>query len=209
MKHIILILNFSFLILNSIFAQSSYKDSIQQLRVLHTGELLDPQTNTLTDEERDHFQGLDYFKVDSALRIKADFEYSKGKKFKMPTSTDRTPIYRRYGYVYFKWKSELCTLTVYQNAELSKKAEFKDYLFIPFRDGTSGEETYGGGRYLDLRLPKEDGKIQSKPATMILDFNQAYNPYCAYSIRYSCPVPPEENTLKVNIVAGEKTPLGH
>lgn len=214
MKHIILFLipitiGVSFLIVNSSLAQSSYKDSIQQLRVLHAGELLDPKTNTLSDEERDHFQGLDYFKVDSTVRINAKFEYSKGKKFKMPTSTDRTPIYRRYGYVYFKWKSESCTLTVYQNVELSKKTEFKDYLFIPFRDGTSGEETYGGGRYLDLRLPKSEGKIIAEPETLFLDFNQAYNPYCAYSIRYSCPVPPAENTLKVNIVAGEKTPLGH
>ena len=84
---------------------------------------------------------------------------------------------------------------------LRKKKEYKDYLFIPFRDGTSRMETYGGGRYLDLRIPK--GK------TILVDFNLAYNPYCAYSHRYSCPIPPEINTLNVRILAGEKTPFGH
>lgn len=197
----ILILSFSFFIFTLSFAQEDYKDSIQLLRVMHASELLDPQTKLLSDEERDHFQGLDYFQVDTNSIVVAHFEYNKGKKFKMQTSTDRTPVYRRYGYVYFNWKSESCTLTVYQNIELSKKAEYKDYLFIPFRDGTSGEESYGGGRYLDLR--------QTSSETMLLDFNLAYNPYCAYSMNYSCPVPPAENTLKVRIEAGEKTPLGH
>ena len=197
----ILILLFSFFIFNLSFAQEGYKDSIQQLRVMHAAELLDPKTKLLSDEERDHFQGLDYFQVDTNSIVLAQFEYNKGKKFKMQTSTDRMPIYRRYGYVYFTWKSEPCTLTVYQNIELSKKSEYKDYLFIPFRDGTSGQESYGGGRYLDLR--------QTNSATMLLDFNLAYNPYCVYSINYSCPVPPAENTLKVRIEAGEKTPLGH
>lgn len=183
------------------FAQSTYKDSVQQLRIMHTSELLDPEKNMLSDEEKDHFQGLDYFLINESAIIEARFEYNKGKKFKMLTSTDRTPVYRRYGYVYFKWNNEPCTLTVYQNLELSKKDGYKDYLFIPFRDETSGEETYGGGRYLDLK--KTDSSF------FVLDFNLAYNPYCAYSIRYSCPVPPEENTLHVEIEAGEKTPIGH
>ncbi|MDG1428784.1 MAG: DUF1684 domain-containing protein, partial [Crocinitomicaceae bacterium] len=74
-------------------------------------------------------------------------------------------------------------------------------LFIPFRDKTSRHETYGGGRYLDVQIPDRD--------MMHLDFNLAYNPYCAYSHRYSCPIPPEENTLNVSILAGEKTPLAH
>ena len=84
---------------------------------------------------------------------------------------------------------------------LRKEEGFEDYLFIPFRDGTSRIETYGGGRYLDVRIP--DGK------ELLIDFNLAYNPYCAYSHRYSCPIPPVVNTLDVKIIAGEKTPIGH
>lgn len=119
----------------------------------------------------------------------------------LESSTERTPIYRRYGYIYFELNGKKCRLTAYQNMELIKKEEYKNYLFIPFRDGTSGVESYGGGRYLDVTIPENE--------TITIDFNLAYNPYCAYSYRYSCPVPPEENTLKIRIEAGEKIPLGH
>ncbi len=182
-------------------SQSNYVDSLTKERHKHSDELIDPSAQILTDSEIDHFRGLDYFDINENYRIHATIKKSKGKKFKMPTSTDRTPIYRRYGYVYFKINDELCTLTVYQNMELMKKKGYEDYLFIPFRDATSTVETYGGGRYLDLRIPTSD-QIQ-------IDFNLSYNPYCAYSYRYSCPIPPEENKLKVRIEAGEKTPFGH
>lgn len=200
MKHIFL-LPFTLFLFPFLYGQSSYKDSIQQLRIEHTGELIDPSKKILSDEEIDHFQGLDYFQIDPSMIITAQFEYSKGKKFKMPTSTERMPIYRRYGFVYFEIAGQKCTLTVYQNMELIKKEGFKDYLFIPFKDATSGNESYGGGRYLDLRIPKS--------TALVLDFNTCYNPYCAYSMRFSCPVPPAENTLNVKIEAGEKNPLGH
>ena len=200
MKHIF-ILTFTLFLLPSLHSQSVYKDSIQQLRVEHTGELIDPSKKILSDEEIDHFEGLDYFNIDASMKVIAKFEYSKGKKFKMPTSTERTPIYRRYGFVYFEIAGQKCTLTVYQNMELIKKEGFKDYLFIPFKDATSGKESYGGGRYLDLRIPSS--------TAIVLDFNTCYNPYCAYSMRYSCPSPPAENTLNINIEAGEKIPLGH
>lgn len=184
-----------------VYCQKNYIDSIEILRIQHTGELINPEAKVLTDEEIDHFQGLDYFSTSTNYRLTARFEKNKGKKFKMPTSTERLPIYRRYGYVYFELNGETHRLTVYQNMELIKKPEFKNYLFIPFRDATSGIETYGGGRYLDLQIPAD--------TSIIIDFNLTYNPYCAYSYRYSCPVPPEENTLKIRIEAGEKIPLGH
>ena len=74
--------------------------------------------------------------------------------------------------------------------------EYKDYLFLPFLDDTNGEGSYGGGRYIDLRIPDSD--------TMIIDFNTAYNPYCAYNDRYSCPIVPRQNYLDVAIEAGVK-----
>ena len=121
----------------------------------------------------------------------------------MPTSTDRTPIYRRYGYVDFLIDSISLKLTVYQNIDLLKRdrKKFKNYLFIPFKDKTTRNETYGGGRFLDFEIPENENAS--------LDFNLAYNPYCAYSHRYSCPIPPEENTLQIEIKAGEKTAPGH
>lgn len=174
----------------------NYRDSIRNLRNEHLAELKDTNNHILNLEEVTHFSGLDYFSVNESFIITAKFKKSKGKKFKMPTSGTRTPIYRRYGYIDFKIGDTNCRLTVYQNVELSKSEDLKDYLFIPFRDLTSSKTTYGGGRYIDFSIPNSK--------EVIIDFNTAYNPYCAYSHRYSCPIPPAENTLKVEIAAGEK-----
>jgi uncharacterized protein (DUF1684 family) len=87
-------------------------------------------------------------------------------------------------------------LELYQGEDMMTKAGFEDYLFLPFLDETNGIETYGGGRYIDARIPKGD--------TLIIDFNTAYNPYCAYNSNYSCPVVPRANYLKVKIKAGVK-----
>lgn len=179
----------------------TYEDSIIELRVVQMGEMVDSSKHILKQDEIDHFEGLAFFKVEPAYRINTKFTRSIGKKFEMPTTTDRKPIYRRYGYVDFQLDGKEYRLAVYQNMALKKQKEYKKYLFIPFRDLTSGKETYGGGRYLDTEIPSGD--------VLILDFNRAYNPYCAYSHRYSCPIPPEENTLKVAIRAGEKVPVGY
>ena len=197
MKQLILLFTTLFS-LNGI--SQTYEDSIREKRVLHYAELTDPKSELLTQEEIDHFEGLSYYEIDTLYRIHATFTKRKGKRFEMPTSTERTPIYRRYGYLDFKLKDSTYRLTVYQNCELKKNKEFKNYLFIPFRDATCQTESYGGGRYIDTEIPK--GKI------LLIDFNKAYNPYCAYSIRYSCPIPPTENTLKIAIPAGEKVPVG-
>jgi len=100
----------------------------------------------------------------------------------------------------FSLEGQTLTLNVYESVELSKKAGYEDYLFIPFTDLTNGDETYGGGRYLDLRQEA----LRQKPVR--LDFNRAYNPYCAYSKGYSCPIPPAENWLPVAIRGGVKSP---
>ena len=189
-----------FSIINISFSQET-KESIDSLRNEHLQELLNPEAKVLNEEEIASFKGLDYFEFDSSFQVVAIFKKDKGKKFEMATSTERKPIYRRYGYVYFELANQKCTLEVYQNMALKKDKEFKNYLFIPFRDKTSAHESYGGGRYLDVH--------KTKNKTLLLDFNLAYNPYCAYSYRYSCPIPPEANTLKVAINAGEKVPKGH
>lgn len=193
---------FFFVLINvpSIFAQLTAEE-IEIKRKEHRMELSDTSYGVLTTEEIDEFEGLDYFAFDSTFQIVAKFTKKKGRSFEMPTSTDRKPWYKRYGYVDFEFEGASCRLEVYQNLELKQSKKYHDYLFIPFRDATSTKATYGGGRYLDVRIPSDEN--------LLLDFNLAYNPYCAYSYRYSCPIPPEVNTLKININAGEKTPIGH
>ncbi|MDA8886325.1 DUF1684 domain-containing protein [Bacteroidia bacterium] len=134
---------------------------------------------------------LNYFNIDKAFRVPAVFQkIENGKEFEMKTSTDRLPLYRVYGVLKFELEDKNLELNLYQNVEQP------DYLFCPFKDKTNGSMSYGAGRYLDFSL--ED---MSNP---VLDFNYAYNPYCAYNHLYSCPIPPVENHLDVSIPAGEK-----
>jgi len=114
----------------------------------------------------------------------------------MKTSTERTPIYVKYGEVQFTIEGQPLKLNVYRHIELSKKKEFKEYLFLPFSDLSSGNESYIGGKYIDLKIPKGN--------TIAIDFNTSYNPYCAYNHKYSCPKVPLENDLNIEILAGVK-----
>jgi len=182
------------------FSQQTEKEILDH-RKDHLTSLTDSSTKMLTPAEIKDFKGLDYFDFDSTFQIKARLKRNKGKKFEMATSTDRKPIYRRYGYLYVTIDGVECKLEVYQNVALKKNSEYKNYLFIPFKDGTTAIETYGAGRFLELE--------KTKGKSFMLDFNLAFNPYCCYSERYSCPIPPRCNTLNVEIHAGEKTPLGH
>jgi uncharacterized protein (DUF1684 family) len=115
--------------------------------------------------------------------------------FDLPTSSGRTQPYIEYGKVAFKLNEKTYVLSIFQSLNLIKRPGFEDYLFLPFRDETNEKETYGGGKYLDLRIPKS-GEI-------IIDFNQSYQPYCAYNAYdYNCPIVPKENSLPVRIEAG-------
>ncbi len=140
------------------------------------------------------FDSLPFFPIDLTYRVEAKLEYVNGTPFKMPTSTDRTPLYVQYALAHFTIHDTAYALPVYQNIGLMKNPDYADYLFIPFTDYTNGNTSYGGGRYLDARIP--DGDV------LIIDFNKAYNPYCAYSKRFSCPIPPSENELETYIKAG-------
>jgi len=143
------------------------------------------------------FSGLKYFGIDENYRFEVDVILAEeSKEFEMKTSTDRLPVYRKYCDIEFMIDERELKLEVYQNVDLIKKEEYKDYLFLPFTDETSGVESYGGGRYIDLRIPEGN--------KMLIDFNMSYNPYCNYNDRYSCPVPPPQNHIPVQIKAGEK-----
>lgn len=114
----------------------------------------------------------------------------------MKTSTDRLPVYVKYGEAHFELDGKEVILNIYQNMNLVKKEEYKDYLFLPYKDLSNGKGSYGSGRYIDLNIPNGE--------TIILNFNKSYNPYCAYNYKYSCPVPPQENHLDLEILAGVK-----
>jgi hypothetical protein len=160
-------------------------------------EYKDASTSPLKDKDRKNFKGLEFFKFDTTYVVRARFERTPEETpFQMKTTTERLPIYVKYGIVTFNLKRNAYRLNVYQNQDLMKKEGYEDYLFLPFLDDTNGEESYGGGRYIDLRIPEGD--------EVVIDFNKAYNPYCAYNEKYSCPIVPRENYLDLKVEAGVK-----
>lgn len=198
----ILVLLVSVLISAALQAQTTAKLYAQE--ILHfqeelNAEYLDPESSPLEAKDLQHFKGLTFFPIDSGYRIVARLVRTPGSKpFKMATSTNRLPLYEKWGEAHFVLHGQQVVLPIYQSHELRATEEYKDHLFLPFKDLTNGLESYGGGRYLDLNIPEGD--------TLVLDFNKAYNPYCAYSSRYSCPIPPKENRLKLHIRAGVSMP---
>ena len=160
-------------------------------------EYKDATSSPLKDKDRKTFKGLDFFKFDSTYVVKAHLKRTPDTEwFDMKTTTSRVSPERIYGILTFELKGQTYTLNVYQGKDIMKREGFEDYLFLPFIDDTNGEETYGGGRYIDLRIPEGD--------TIEIDFNKAYNPYCAYNEKYSCPIVPRVNYLALNVRAGVK-----
>ena len=149
----------------------------------------DPES-PLTVEQKKTFRGLVYFPENPALRFEIPLEkYAQPEHVRMQTSTGAAQDYHHVGQIRFRVNGQEATLQVYGS-------EHGNDYFIPFVDATAPEETYGAGRYLE---PEDLGN-----GKLLLDLNLAYNPYCAYNERWSCPIPPKENRLSVRIEAGEK-----
>jgi uncharacterized protein (DUF1684 family) len=146
----------------------------------------------LTHDQKHTFDGLDYYPENPDLRLELEIEEFPEKEiFEMQTSTGDVQQHTRYGKVHFEVEGQAVDLTLYKD----------DHgFFLPFVDEQAGKETYGAGRYLEPKALM-GGKV-------LVDFNYAYNPYCAYNDHYSCPLTPWENRLKVSIKAGEKLPSG-
>lgn len=165
-------------------------------------EFKNPETSPLPAPEIQAFEQLNFFPVSEKFIVEVKFKpFKKNRSLRFKTTTDRRPKYQKYGTLTFQLDGEKLELTVYQSHSLRETAEFKNHLFVPFTDLSNGEESYGGGRFLDLELPL-------KPKFR-LDFNRAYNPYCAYNHKYSCPIPPKENHLAVKVLAGVMAPPEH
>ncbi|PWK26362.1 hypothetical protein LV89_02533 [Arcicella aurantiaca] len=174
----------------------TYQESIAQHRETYKNEFLENAEGPVKKEDFSYF---DFYEPDTLFRVKCKFKIEKKPStFKIPTVDGKQKEYFKYGVLSFEIKGKKLILNVYRSLSLMSNPKYRNYLFIPFKDFTSGKETYGGGRYLDLQTTDIQGD------SVILDFNKAYNPYCAFSSGYSCPIPPKENHLKANIEAGEK-----
>ena len=160
----------------------------------------DASKSPLKKKDLKNFKGLEFYPVDSSYVVTAKLTRTTNAKFfEMPTTDDRRPLYREFGTLTFEMKGQRFNLTLYQSQEEMQDIRFKDYLFLPFVDDTSGDGSYGGGRYMNLFL----SKIQDDE-TLILDFNNTYNPYCVYNEKYSCPLVPRKNYMNIAVKAGIK-----
>ncbi|WP_299669173.1 DUF1684 domain-containing protein [uncultured Polaribacter sp.] len=143
----------------------------------------DATKSPLKKRDLKKFKGLDFFPVDSSFIVTANLKRTENAPiFEMATTTTRKPLYKEYGILSFNLNGKDCKLTIYQSQDDERDEKYKDYLFLPFTDDTSGNESYGGGRYMDVMTTDI-----SAENTIQLNFNNTYNPYCAYNDKYSCP----------------------
>ena len=166
---------------------------LEDFRADKDGFFREHPNSPLLPGQRSSFAGLSYFPENDALVIRTAIEtegVDLDEEIPLQTTTGGEQVYRRAGVVRFDVDEEPTQVTLFRSPDMQA-------LFLPFRDATSGTETYGAGRYLEVDPPSLDGTVE-------VDFNYAYNPYCAYNPKWSCPIPPAENWLAVPIRAGER-----
>ena len=182
---------FAFLSFCFVAQAQNYKDSITK----HQEDYVINHKVVKGDDRK----AIHFFQPDANFKVVASFEKKENMPwFSMPTSAKKVKIFRVYGVASFAIHDTVVRLNLYQSQNLMSSPEYKEWLFLPFTDATTGKESYDGGRYIDLNTEDiKDGKV-------VIDFNKAYNPLCAYvSDVYSCPIPPKENHLSISVRAGE------
>ncbi|WP_379964769.1 DUF1684 domain-containing protein [Epilithonimonas sp. UC225_85] len=192
-------LSFLFVIFSLFLNSQTKNEDVEAIKKFQNDlnvEYLNPKESPLRGENLRKFKQHPFFPIDLKYRIKAKFTKTENPvPFELPTSSGNFKKYQEFGKADFEIDGKNYSLTIYQSLDLMKMEKYKDYLFLPFRDDTNGKETYGGGKYMDLRIPEGN--------EIILDFNQSYQPYCAYNaLDYNCPIVPEKNKLSVRIEAG-------
>ncbi|QMW00666.1 DUF1684 domain-containing protein [Spirosoma foliorum] len=193
----ILLLLLSILLTTAAIAQSSFSDQLAKHREKYKKDLLKSAGGPLASEEELAF--VQFYEPDSTYRVTATVQLTpKAEPFEMPTYNGMTRPHVSYAILSFVLDGKPQQLTLYRNLNVIRMPEYRDYLFLPFKDATSGQGTYGGGRYIDFRT----GEVQN--GQLIIDFNKAYNPYCAFHEGYPCPIPPKQNQLSVAVPVGEK-----
>lgn len=185
-------------LLTSCVSQTQKKEiaDIQKFQQELNTEYKNPKSTPLRGDNFTNFKEHPFFPINIKYKISAKLiKTENAEPFELPTSSGKTKTYQEYGKASFILDGKELTLTLYQSLALSKQKGYEDYLFLPFRDATNEIETYGGGKYMDLKIPTGN--------TIILDFNKSYHPLCAYNAYdYSCPIVPQENFLPVRIEAG-------
>lgn len=192
-------LSFLFLILSLFLNAQTEKENIASIKKFQkelNTEYLNPKETPLRGDNLKNFKQHPFFPINLKYRVTAKFVKTENPvPFELPTSSGKFKQYQEYGKATFELDGKSLTLTLYQSLDLMKMEKYKDHLFLPFRDETNEKETYGGGKYMDLKIPS--GK------EIVLDFNQSYQPFCAYNaFDYNCPIVPEENKLPIRIEAG-------
>ena len=172
-------------------SEESYRSEVERQRLEKDEFFKSHPHSPIPWPARSKMAGIEYFPIDSQYRLRVTLvRYPKPDAVVLATSKGVPRNMVRYGYFDFSIHGQAGRLQVYRSTDPDP------YLFVPFRDATSGRETYGAGRYLDIEVRAGD--------EYVLDFNLAYNPYCAYSNDYVCPFPPRENWLDMPIGVGEK-----
>lgn len=181
-------------------ASTAYLEHISEHREHYLQEFIKDKRAPLDSMDLQH---VNFFKVDENYNCVCDFvEVEEKKPFPMGTYSGITKPYQVFGNLTCDIKGKYITLEIYQNATMANIPAYADHLFLPFKDYTNGENSYGGGRYLDILASNiKDGKLN-------VDFNKAYNPWCTYSDGYNCPIPPKANHLQIKIEAGESNYTG-
>ena len=185
------------LLFSTFLGAQDYAAAIENHREEYKKDFLTNERSPLKTEEA--LSHLRFFDANAKYKVTATLEKTpKAKPFKISTFSGVTKPYIQYGWLKFNIDGKDLQLAVYQNLKLRIMPKYKESLFVPFKDLTNGDTSYGGGRYIDLEMSDfKGGKIE-------LDFNKAYNPWCHYSDGYSCPIPPAENHLDAKIEAGER-----
>lgn len=177
------------------YAQS-YSDSIAAFRKHYKEDFIKEPRSPLTAKDTGL---LRFYPVRKEYLVWAKLQLTPdAATFDMQTHSGKKQAYKQYAVATFNFKGKKYTLSIYQSLSLLSKEEHKRHLFLPFNDLTNYETTYGGGRYIDLSVE------QVKNGMLLIDFNKAYNPYCAFKEGYSCPIPPSENRLSFRVEAGEQ-----
>jgi uncharacterized protein (DUF1684 family) len=191
-KQRVFLLAVAMFIAGSAFAQKKdiYTESIKAYQKIYIDS-----HEVVKGKDKKHFH---FFPINKAYNVSAYFErIFDSVGFTMNTSAGTQKYFYKYGRLDFMIDGKECLLYVYQGKDLMQTEQYKDYLFVPFTDATTGNESYGSGRYLEFyKKDIENNLLQ-------IDFNKAYNPYCAYANGFKCPVPPRENRLTIAIKAGE------
>jgi len=195
----LLILVFA-IIATTLSSQSSraYKKEIKEHRKHYKADFLKEERSPFFGKKK-RLKKMRFYKANKSYKVVCDFQRTDdAKPFDMATYSGKVKSFIKYGIITFELDGKKEELSIYRNMNMMRMEAYANHLFLPFKDKTNNQKTYGGGRYIDLEVKDiVDGKV-------IIDFNKCYNPWCAFSDGYNCPVPPKENHLGIEVKAGER-----